>query len=150
MSLDSAYCRYSIVKINMNKTTNESEVRTSNERLHLSEIEYTTIIDVLKRIDGDHIADHEGDSIFSFANYCFRGFLKELPIVVDILSRHKNESNFEYDDFVGSLKFVAEVITDIDDWRFCLDPLAELCNAMYEVRERQEKERLEAEFGKGA
>jgi len=128
---------------------NETEVRASNERLHLTETEYTTIVDVLKRIDGDGITAYEGDDIFRFVNYSFHGFLKELPIVVDILSRHRNESNFEYEDFIRSLKCVAEAITDINEYRFCLNLLSELCDAMFEVREKQEKERLEAEFGKG-
>jgi hypothetical protein len=134
----------------METTTNQSEVRASAERLHLSEEEYTTIVDVLKRVDGEGITSFEGEDIFRFANFSFRGFLKELPVVVDILSRHRNEAHFEYEDFVRSLKYVAETLTDISEYRFCLNPLSELCDAMFEVREKQEKERLEAEFGKGA
>lgn len=133
----------------MNQTTNESEVRASVERLHLTETEYTTIVDVLKRIDGEGITAYEGSDIFRFTFNSFRGFLKELPIVVDILSRHRNEAYFEYEEFVRSLKYVAETLTDISEYRFCLNPLSELCDAMFEVREKQEKERLEAEFGKG-
>ena len=133
----------------MNQTTNETEVRASVERPHLTESEYTTIVDVLKRFDGEGITAYEGDDIFRFANYSFHGFLKELPIVVDILGRHKNESYFDYEDFIRSLKSVAEAITDISEYRFCLMPLSDMCDAMFEVREKQEKERLEAEFGKG-
>lgn len=125
----------------MNQTTNETEVRASVERPHLTESEYTTIVDVLKRFDGEGITAYEGDDIFRFANYSFHGFLKELPIVVDILGRHKNESNFDYADFVMSLKFVAEVITDINEYRFCLMPLSDMCDALYEVRDRQAKEK---------
>lgn len=125
----------------MNQKTNESEVRSSAERLHLSETEYTTIVDVLKRVDGEGITAYEGEDIFHFANYSFRSFLKELPIVVNILARHKNESNFDYEDFVRSLKFVAEAITDINEYRFCLMPLSDLCDALFEVREKQEKEK---------
>ncbi len=147
---DSTYCRYSICQTFMETTTNQSEVRASAERLHLSEEEYTTIVDVLKRVDGEGITSFEGEDIFRFANFSFRGFLKELPVVVDILSRHRNEAHFEYEDFVRSLKYVAETLTDISEYRFCLNPLSELCDAMFEVREKQEKERLEAEFGKGA
>lgn len=133
----------------MNKTTNELEVRASAERLHLTETEYTTITDVLKRIDGDGIPAYEGGDIFRFVNNSFHGFLKELPIVVDILSRHRNEAYFEYENFIRSLKSVAETLTDISEYRFCLNPLSDLCDALFEVREKQEKERLEAEFGKG-
>lgn len=133
----------------MNQTTNESEVRASAERLHLTETEYTTITDVLKRIDGDGIPAYEGGDIFRFVNNSFHGFLKELPIVVDILSRHRNEAYFEYENFIRSLKSVAETLTDISEYRFCLNPLSDLCDALFEVREKQEKERLEAEFGKG-
>ena len=60
----------------MNTTTNESEVRASAERLHLSKEEYTTIVDVLKRVDGEGITDYEGEDIFRFASFSFRGFLK--------------------------------------------------------------------------
>ena len=133
----------------MMNQTNESEVRASVERLHLTESEYTTITDVLKRIDGEGITAYEGSDIFRFTFNSFHGFLKELPIVVDILSRHRNEAYFEYEEFVRSLKYVAEVITDINEYRFCLNPLSELCDALFEVREKQEKERLDAEFGKG-
>ena len=133
----------------MNQTTNETEVRSDIERLHLTETEYTTIVDVLKRVDGEGITAYEGDDIFRFVNYSFHDFLKELPIVVDILSRHRNESNFEYENFIRSLKIVAEAVTDISEYRFCLNPLSDLCNALFEVREKQEKERLDAEFGKG-
>ena len=128
---------------------NETEVRASVERLHLTETEYTTITDVLKRIDGDGIPAYEGGDIFRFVNNSFHGFLKELPIVVDILSRHRNEAYFEYEDFIRSLKSVAEALTDISEYRFCLNPLSDLCDALFEVRAKQEKERLEAEFGKG-
>lgn len=131
----------------MNTTTNESEVRASAERLHLSEEEYTTIVDVLKRVDGEGITDYEGEDIFRFASFSFRGFLKELPIVVDILGRHRNESNFDYEDFVMSLKFVAEVVTDINEYRFCLMPLSDMCDALYEVRDRQAKEKYLKEKG---
>ena len=133
----------------MNKTMNETEVIASVERLHLTETEYTTITDVLKRIDGDGIPAYEGGDIFRFVNNSFHGFLKELPIVVDILSRHRNEAYFEYENFIRSLKSVAETLTDISEYRFCLNPLSDLCDALFEVREKQEKERLEAEFGKG-
>lgn len=125
----------------MNQTTNETEVRASVERLHLTESEYTTITDVLKRVDGDCIPAYEGDDIFRFVNYSFRGFLKELPIVVDILGRHRNEAYFEYDEFIRSLKSVAEALTDISEYRFCLNPLSDLCDALHEVRKRQAKER---------
>ena len=125
----------------MNTTTNETEVRASVERPHLTESEYTTIVDVLKRFDGEGITAYEGGDIFSFANRSFSGFLKELPIVVDILGRHKNESNFDYVGFVISLKFVSEVITDINEYRFCLMPLSDMCDALHEVRKRQAKER---------
>lgn len=138
---DSTYCRYSICQTFMETTTNQSEVRASAERLHLSEEEYTTIVDVLKRVDGEGITSFEGEDIFRFATFSFRGFLKELPIVVDILGRHRNESNFDYEDFVMSLKFVAEVITDINEYRFCLMPLSDMCDALYEVRDRQAKEK---------
>lgn len=126
-----------------------SGVHNGIEKPQLNEKEYTTIADVLKRFGGEGITDYEGGDIFRFANYSYRGFLKELPIVVDILARHRNEGNFGYEDFVRSLKFVAEAITDISEYRFCLMPLSDMCDAMFEVREKQEKERLEAEFGKG-
>lgn len=109
--------------------------------INLSETEYTTIVDVLKRVGGEDITSFEGEDIFRFANFSFRGFLKELPIVVDILGRHKNESNFDYNDFVMSLKFVAEVVTDINEYRFCLMPLSDMCDALYEVREKKAKEK---------
>ena len=125
--------------------TNETEVRASIERLHLTETEYTTIVDVLKRVDGEVITAYDGDDIFGFVNNSFHGFLKELPIVVDILSRHRNEACFAYEDFIRSLKRVTEALTDIIECRFCLNPLSELCDALFEVREKQEKERLEAE-----
>lgn len=116
----------------------QNEVRADLKRA-LSTEEYNTIVDVLKRFDGDGIPNFDGDSIFQFANYSFRGFLKELPMVVDILARHKNESNFEYEDFVRSLKFVATVLTDISEWRFCLMPLSAMCDALNEEKERRTK-----------
>ena len=68
-----------VLFLNIADMEKQNEVRADLKRA-LSTEEYNTIVDVLKRFDGDGIPNFDGDSIFQFANYSFRGFLKELPI----------------------------------------------------------------------
>lgn len=97
----------------------------------LSQSEYNVIMDVLKRIDGEHIVDYDS-CIFSFASISTGNFLKELPKVVNILADHKRE--IEYKDFIRSLSQVVYLISEIKDWKFCLDPLSDLCESLSDTR----------------
>jgi len=97
----------------------------------LSRSEYRVLMDVLERIGGTHIADYDS-SIFCFANISTGNFLKELPKVVNILADHKNE--IEYKDFIRSLSQVVYLISEIYDWKFCLESLSDLCESLSDTR----------------
>lgn len=97
----------------------------------LSQSEYNAFMDVLKRIDGKHIVNFDS-CIFRFANISTGNFIKELPKVVNILADHKSE--LEYKDFINSLSQVVYLISEIHDWKFCLDPLGDLCESLSDTR----------------
>lgn len=97
----------------------------------LSKSEYNVFMDVFKRIDGEHIVDFDS-CIFRFANISTGNFLKELPKVVNILAGHKNE--IEYKDFIRSLSQVVDLISEIYDWKFCLNSLSDLCESLSDTR----------------
>lgn len=95
----------------------------------ITKSELQVIKDVLKRIDGVHLLDFDAD-IFDFTLYSTKDFLLELPKVVDILSKHKEE--ISYNNFIKSLSNVVLIITEIYEWKFCLDVLKDLCQSMYD------------------
>lgn len=97
----------------------------------LSKSEYNVFMDVLERIGGEHIVDFDS-CIFRFASISTGNFLKELPKVVNILAGHKSE--FEYKDFINSLSQVVYLISEIYNWKFCLDPLCDLCESLSDTR----------------